>query len=91
LAGLLPYFSLIIMQTLTSAITVLSICLCLRASSFELLARLTDHVTQSTQLQETQYHIIYFLLSVTNYDMEDLWRKIEASAICFLDHEIINL
>jgi len=58
------------MQKLTSAITLLSICLCLRTSLFELLFCLTDHATKSTQLQETQHRIMNFLLSVTNYEME---------------------
>ena len=70
MGGFISLFSFIIMQKLTSAITVLSICLCLRTSSFELLVRLTDHVTKGTQLQETEYLIIYFVLSVANYDMD---------------------
>jgi hypothetical protein len=45
-------------------------CLCLRTYLFELLVRLTDHATKSSQLEQTQYHIINFLLSETNYDME---------------------
>jgi hypothetical protein len=76
------------MQKLTSSIIVLSICLCLRTSLFDLLGRLIDHATKSTQLQETQYHIVNFLLSVTNYDMEGTLTS-DANAICFLDHEIL--
>jgi len=81
-------FYLLIIQKLTSANTVLSICLCLRTSLFELLGRLTDHATKSTKLQEIQYHTVNFLLSVTNYDMEGTLAY-DASAICFLDHEIL--